>query len=245
MKCALITGASRGIGRAAALRLAEDGSYPLLCLTAFQNEELLQTLADEIHDRYPEQSVLLSTGDIGDPDYVTGLCGKLHETGGNVSLLINNAGIADYGLLMDLSPEKWDRILRTDLTGLFNTCRTFQPDLLKAEEGRIINLSSVWGAVGASCEVAYSAAKGGVEAFTRALARELAPSHVAVNCLQPGAVDTDMNRHLDPDEKEALEKDIPYGRFASPEEIAEALLLLSKMPLYVTGAMLRMDGGWM
>ena len=244
MKCALITGASRGIGRAAAFRLAEEGGYPLLCLTACRNEELLRSLADELREKYPEQSLFLSTGDIGDADYVTGLAEELHHAGGNVALLINNAGIADYGLLADLAPTDWDRIIRTDLTGLYNTCRIFQPDLLKAEEGRIINISSVWGAVGASCEVAYSAAKGGVEAFTRALAKELAPSHVSVNCLQPGAVETDMNQHLDNEEKEALMEEIPYGRFATPEEAADALLLLSKMPLYVTGATLRMDGGW-
>ena len=244
MKCAVITGASRGVGKATAKALARDGSYPLLCITARRNTEQLDQLSDEIRREYPEQSVLCLTGDIGDPSFTEYMHEKLKEAGGSVSLLINNAGIAGYGLLSDQSPEEWDKILRTNLTGAFNTCKVFQPDLLRADEGRIINISSVWGAVGASCEAAYSAAKGGLDAFTKALAKELAPSHVAVNSLQLGAVDTDMNRHLDAEERASLEEEIPFGRFATPEEAASAVLLLAKMPLYVTGAVLLMDGGW-
>ena len=244
MKCAVVTGASRGIGRAISKALADEGCYPLLCLTSCKSPQLLAELSDEIMAVHPEQSVFCISGDIGDPAFVEKLQRDLSSSGGSVSLLINNAGIAGYGLLSELSPEEWDRMIRTNLTGVYNTCRVFQPELLRSGEGRIINISSVWGAVGASCEAAYSAAKGGIDAFTKALAKELAPSHVAVNSIQLGAVDTDMNRHLDPEEKSALEAEIPFGRFATPEEAARIVILMKNMPLYVTGAVLKADGGW-
>ncbi len=244
MKTALVTGASRGVGRATALCLAKAGTYPLLCLTAHTNEALLTALTEEIREVNPEQAVLCKTGDIGELSFVEAMAEELHLAGGNVQLLINNAAISYHGLLSDMSPEDWDRMIRTNLTALYNTCHTFIPDLMSTKEGRIINLSSVWGSVGASCEVAYCAAKGGVDAFTRALAKELAPSGVAVNSLQPGVVDTDMNRNLSDEDRRALASEIPADRFAAPEEVAEAIVRLSEMPSYLTGATLRMDGGW-
>ena len=244
MRTVLLTGASRGIGRATALALAEAGTYPLLCLTAYKNEEMLQALANEIRSNYPEQAVLCRTGDIGDLSFVEQLAGELRGSGGTVQLLINNAAVSYHGLLIDMQPEEWDRVLRTNLTALYNTCHTFIPDLMSTQNGRIINLSSVWGSVGASCEVAYSAAKGGVIAFSRALAKELAPSGIAVNCLQPGVVDTDMNGLLTEADRSALSDEIPYDRFATPKEVADAILRLSEMPSYLTGASIRIDGGW-
>jgi len=250
MKCALITGASRGIGRATALKFAETGRYPMLCLTALKEKEKLYQLAEEIRSLHPEQTVLCFLGDMGDPETVEHLAEEIHCAGGRVSLLINNAAISLPGMLMDLSFTAWNRLISVNLSSVYLTCHAFQHDLLSAgpdsaeDTGRIINLSSVWGAVGASCEAAYSASKGGVTAFTKALSKELAPSHVAVNCLELGAVDTEMNGNLSEEEKLALAEEIPYGRFADPEEVAEAIALLSTMPSYVTGAVLRMDGGW-
>ncbi len=244
MKCALITGASRGIGRALAREIAAAGTYPMLCLTGFHHAEALSGLGSELSSLCPGLNLILSCGDVGDHAYVQKLKEEIAAAGGTVSLLVNNAGIAHYGLLADMTPGEWDLMVRTNLTSLYNTCSIFQSDLLRAGEARVINISSVWGAVGASCEVAYSAAKGGVTAFTKALARELAPSHIAVNCIELGAVDTEMNGHLQPEERSALEEEIPFGRYASPEEAAKAILRLSEMPLYVTGAVLRMDGAW-
>lgn len=244
MKTALITGASRGIGRAAALRLAESAAYPLICITAHTRENALQELKEEILSRYPGQSVLCSLGDAGDPSYARQLKEQLSAAGGTIRLLINNAAISFHGLLMDQTPEEWDRVIRTNLSSLYNMCHTFIPDLMSTKDGRIINISSVWGAVGASCEVAYSAAKGGVDSFTRALAKELAPSGIAVNCLQMGVVDTDMNRNLSEEDRAALADEIPFGRFIAPEEAAEAIYHLSEMPACLTGSVIRMDGGW-
>ena len=244
MKTALITGASRGIGRATALRLAATGKYPLLCLTAHTQGDLLEALAEEIRTKYPEQAVFCRTGDIGSHAFTEQLADELHSAGGTVQLLINNAAVSYHGLLSEMSPEDWDRVIRTNLTALYNTCHTFIPDLMSTKEGRIINLSSVWGAVGASCEVAYSASKGGVDAFTRALAKELAPSGIAVNALQPGVIDTDMNLNLSQEDRDALADEIPAGRFATPEEAADAILRLAEMPSYLTGSILRLDGGW-
>ncbi len=244
MKTALITGASRGIGRAAALRLAESRLYPLLCITAHQQDTALRELKDEIISRNPEQSVFLSLGDVADSSYASELKEQLTQAGGTVRLLINNAAISFHGLLSDQTPEEWNRVIGTNLSSLYNMCHTFIPDLMSTNDGRIINLSSVWGAVGASCEVAYSAAKGGVDSFTRALAKELAPSGIAVNCLQMGVVDTDMNRNLSPSDRSALMDEIPLGRFCTPQEAAEAIFHLSEMPSYLTGAVIRMDGGW-
>ena len=244
MKTALITGASRGTGRATALRLAESGNYPLLCLTAHTQEALLEALAEEIRTRFPEQAVFCRTGDIGSLSFTEELAGELHSAGGTVQLLINNAAVSYHGLLSEMSPEDWSLVIRTNLTALYNTCHTFIRDLMSTGEGRIINLSSVWGAVGASCEVAYSASKGGVDAFTRALAKELAPSGVAVNALQPGVIDTDMNLNLSNEDRNALADEIPAGRFATPEEAADAILRLTEMPSYLTGSILRLDGGW-
>ena len=187
---------------------------------------------------------MCSIGDIGDISYAETLRDSLHKAGGTVALLINNAAISFHGLLMDQTPEEWDRVIRTNLTSIYNTCHTFVKDLMSTDIGRIINVSSIWGAVGASCEVAYSAAKGGVNAFTQALAKELALSHVAVNAVQPGVVDTEMNNNLSPEEKAELAAELPSGRFVSPEEVAEAILLLSRMPASVTGTILRVDGGW-
>jgi 3-oxoacyl-[acyl-carrier protein] reductase len=143
-----------------------------------------------------------------------------------------------------MRPEEWDALLRTNLTSLYNTCHTFVPDMVSAGHGKILNISSVWGISGASCEVAYSASKGAVNSFTRALARELAPSHIQVNALALGIVDTRMNAHLSPEEKAEIVSQIPAGYIASPEEAAEAALRLLAMPEYVSGEVVRADGCW-
>ncbi len=149
------------------------------------------------------------------------------------------------GLLTDMKDEDWRRVLGTNLDSLFYTCRAAVPGMVKRHEGRIINISSVWGNVGASCEVAYSASKGGVNSFTKALAKELAPSGISVNAIACGVIDTDMNRNeLSEQELSELEEEIPVGRMGSPEEVAELVLHICDAPLYFTGQVITMDGGW-
>ena len=159
-------------------------------------------------------------------------------------LVINNAGISYIGLLQDMAPEEWDRIVRTNLTSVFNCSKLAIPHMLEQKSGKILNISSVWGNVGASCEVAYSATKGGINSFTRALAKELAPSNVQVNAVACGAIDTDMNHFLEKEELEALKEEIPAGRLAKPEEVAQLLLQLARSDSYLTGQIIGFDGGW-
>ena len=144
-----------------------------------------------------------------------------------------------------MSPEQWDALIRTNLTSLYNTCHTYVPDMVRAQAGRVLNISSVWGIAGASCEVAYSASKGAVNAFTKALAKELAPSRIRVNALALGIVDTRMNGHLSEKETAEIRDQIPAGYIVSPEEAAEAALRLLQMPEYFNGEVVRFDGCWL
>lgn len=235
----MITGASRGIGREIAVLLAGKGEYGRLVLTCRNNaEELEKTRRLALEAGCPE--VIASVGDVGDHAYVE----MLRREYGPADTLINNAGAAYFGLLTDMSPADWDEIIRTDLTSVFNTCSVFVPDMVSAREGRILNVSSVWGLTGASCEVAYSAAKAGVIGFTRALAKELGPSSVRVNAIAFGIVDTDMNGRLSDEEKAAVCEEVPMGRMASAHEAALAAVKLLEMPPYFTGEVVKTDGGW-
>ncbi|MCR4908546.1 MAG: SDR family oxidoreductase [Lachnospiraceae bacterium] len=225
-KLALVTGASGGIGRSVAEKLDTLG-YDLV-LTCYKNPDGLKGLPGRHF-----------SGDIGDPAFVRELFGGL----GRLELLVNNAGISHAGLLQDMTDDEWRRLFATNLDAVFYTCREAIP-LMLGKGGRIINISSVWGRRGASMEVAYSASKGALEAFTRALAKELAPSRIAVNAVSPGAVDTDMNRNLTAQELESLKEEIPFGRFAVPEEIAEAVAMLASAPEYLTGEIIGINGGW-
>ena len=159
-------------------------------------------------------------------------------------MLVNNAGVAHIGLLSDMTPEEWHHIMHTNLDACFYTCKHAIPLMLQNHRGRIINISSVWGNVGASMEVAYSASKGGVNAFTKALAKELAPSNIQVNAVAFGAIDTDMNRIFSTEELSALTEEIPAGRLGTCKEAADFLLQLANAPSYVTGQIMTMDGGW-
>lgn len=176
--------------------------------------------------------------------FLSGSVRKAHRHGLYPDLVINNAGISYIGLLQDMAPEEWDRIVRTNLTSVFNCSKLAIPHMLEQKSGKILNISSVWGNVGASCEVAYSATKGGINSFTRALAKELAPSNVQVNAVACGAIDTDMNHFLEKEELEALKEEIPAGRLAKPEEVAQLLLQLARSDSYLTGQIIGFDGGW-
>ena len=240
MSTLLITGASRGIGRAVALACAAAGRYSRIILNGGHDAAALQETS-RLVSAAGDLLCVSSLGDVGDLAYVE----SLRREFGPADVLINNAGISWTGLLTDMAPAEWDAMIRTNVTGLYNTCHTYVPDMVSRGSGRILNISSVWGIAGASCEVAYSAAKGAVNAFTMALAKELAPSRIQVNALAPGMVGTRMNSHLSPEETEEIRDQIPAGSIASPEEVAQAVLRLLDMPLYFTGQVVRFDGAWL
>lgn len=239
-KTVVVTGASGGIGRAIALSLAEAGFQ--LALTAYSHHELLDETVNAARAFGVEaRGYCFDVGDFAAcEDAYRRICAELSEP----SILINNAGISYVGLLTDMTPADWQQMISTNLTSVFNMCHLVLPGMVHRQDGRIINISSVWGNVGASCEVAYSASKGGVNAFTKALAKEVAPSHITVNAIACGAVDTKMNGHLDEDERQALIDEIPACRMARPEEVGQMVLSLLEAPEYLTGQIITMDGGW-
>ena len=239
MSTLLITGASRGIGRAMALACARSGKYSKIILNGGSDAAALEETSRLVASA-GDLLCCSSLGDVGDLAYVE----DLRRRFGPVNVLVNNAAVSRVGLLTDLAPEDWDILFRTNVTSLYNTCHTFVPDMVSAQSGKILNISSVWGIAGASCEVAYSAAKGAVNAFTRALARELAPSHIQVNALAPGIVNTRMNARLSEKETAEIVSQIPAGYIASPEEVAEAALRILEMPEYFNGEVVRLDGCW-
>jgi 3-oxoacyl-[acyl-carrier protein] reductase len=240
-KTALVTGASRGIGRAIALNLAANGYH--LMITCHKNREMLEDVKHYIEAHFPVTCISF-TGDMGDYPTVEQMFATFSEHFSALDVLVNNAGISQIGLLTDLSPEEWDRILQTNLSSVFYTCKCAIPLMLRRKNGKIVNISSVWGVAGASCEVAYSASKGGVNALTKALAKELAPSNIQVNAIACGTIDTEMNGFLTEEELESLLLEIPAGRMGRPDEVASLVLDLCTENDYLTGQVIQLDGGW-
>lgn len=240
-KCAVITGASRGIGAAAAERFAAGGWN--LALSCVRSRETLEELARRLHAKWGI-TCLTYMGDMGREEAVREFFGRIEESFGDAGVLVNNAGISRVGLLEEMSLEEWEEVMRTNVTSAFLCARAAIPFMLRRKSGSIINVSSVWGCVGASCEAAYSASKGAVNALTRALAKELAPSGIAVNAVACGAVDTDMNACFSPEERQEIAEEIPAGRFALPSEAADLIYTLAERPSYLTGQIIRLDGGW-
>ncbi len=236
-KTALITGASRGIGRAIAEAFAADG-YDLI-LTCSRTLPQLQELASALTDRYGIFCLALQA-DMGNDTDVEKVFAQIPS----LDVLINNAGISHVGLLSDMSAEEWRRVMSVNLDALFYTCKQAIPLMLQKHAGRIINISSVWGNVGASMEVAYSASKGGVNTFTKALAKELAPSNIQVNAISCGVIDTSMNACFSEEDMDNLRAEIPADRIGRPEEVAKLALQLVDAPEYMTGQIITIDGGW-
>ena len=236
-KKALITGASRGIGEAIAKELARQGFD--LTLTCLNSLVQLKELAGGLEKKYGV-SCHIFQGDMGDPEAVDRLFDGLNR----LDVLINNAGISHIGLLSDMSVSQWRRVMSTNLDSCFYTCRRAIPLMVHAKQGRIINISSVWGQAGASMEAAYSASKGGVNSLTKALAKELAPSNIQVNAIACGVIDTDMNRCFSPEEMASLIEEIPADRIGRPEEVAALAGQLITAPAYMTGQIITIDGGW-
>lgn len=233
---ALVTGASRGIGKAIALLLAQNG-YDLY-LTAFENKKMLERLRSEIILRFGVNATTFILNG-ADSDAVDEMFAHIP----GLDVLINNAGQAYSGLLTDMSVIDWQEIIDANLSSVFYTCKAAIPAMVARKSGKIINISSIWGETGASMEVAYSAAKAGVCGFTKALAKELAPSNIQVNGIAPGLIDTDMNKDLSPEELNNICYEIPVGRAGTPNEVAQMVLHVLNAPAYLTGQVIRLDGG--
>lgn len=240
-KNVLVTGSSRGIGRACALAFAEAGYH--VFINCRNSIEQLETLEQEILDA--GGSCTKVPGDVSSPDTVRAIFRRISESCEGPDILVNNAGIAHFGLLSDMSDGEWRAILDTNLSSAFYCCREAIPHMVSKKEGKIINISSMWGTSGASCEAAYSASKSGLDGLTRALAKELAPSNIQVNAVAFGVIDTEMNGRLDSAERAALEEEIPAGRFGTVEEAARLVLMLAEAPPYLTGQIIGMDGGFL
>ena len=236
-KKALVTGASRGIGKAVASMLAALG-YDLY-MTCHKNSKQLNSLAGELRERYRVKCECYAFP-ICDEEKVA----EMFQDIPYLDILVNNAGISYIGLLADMTYKEWQEVIDTNLNACFLTCRAAVPEMVRRHRGKIINISSVWGNVGASTEVAYSASKGGVNAFTRALAKELGPSNIQVNAVACGVIDTDMNRCFDEEELNMLIQEIPSDRMGRPEEVAELVKLLCTGNEYLTGQVITLDGGW-
>lgn len=253
MKSIIITGASGGVGRAFARLIASDYEYVAIC--GYKNFERLSELEESIRtnrsranrNRADENKNFICKsfiGDVGDYNFVSDMVSTVVKAAGGIDALVNIAGISHIGLLTDVTPDMWNSIMSTNLTSIYSTCHCVVPHMVHAKAGKIINISSIWGLTGASCEVAYSAAKGGVNSFSKALAKELAPSNISVNAIALGAIDTEMNSHLSHEEKTELENEIPYGRMAAPQEAAAFIKGILDMPPYFTGEIVKFDGGW-
>ena len=242
-KTVLVTGASRGIGRAIAVLFAENGYNVVINYN--KNKAAAESLAAELISKgVDKESLLLFRADVGKTAEVSHMLAATTAKFGQIDVLVNNAGISKTGLLTDMKETDWDELFEVNVKALFNTCRLALPQMINRKWGRIINISSMWGQVGASCEVAYSAAKGAVDAFTKALAQEVGPSGITVNAVSPGFIDTEMNGSLTAEDVEQLIYETPLERIGKPQDVAEAVLFLaSDKAEFITGQIIPVNGG--
>lgn len=239
-KCILITGASRGIGRACARKFAKDGYH--VFINCKNSLEELSLLREELISSGAECTAV--PGDVGRSEDVNSIFQIIETQTDGLDVLVNNAGISYIGLLTDMSDTDWDNLLHTNLSSAFYCCRAAIPHMVSQKQGKIINISSMWGRTGASCEAAYSAAKAGLNGLTMALAKELAPSNIQVNAIACGVIDTVMNAQLSKEEQTALMEEVPAGRFGTPEEVADLVSDLAEHHPYLTGQIIGFDGGF-
>lgn len=237
----LITGASRGIGRACALAFARAGYR--VAIHYNQSEAQAAALVQQLRGMGCDAACFQA--DIADSAQVTAMVQAAASFLGHIDALVCSAGIALQQLFTDTTDADWRKLMGTDLDGVFYACRAVLPGMIAQGEGRIITVSSVWGVQGASCEVAYSAAKAGVIGLSKALAKEVGPSGITVNCVAPGVIDTDMCACFDEETKASLAEETPLGRLGKPEDVAESILFLaSPQAGFITGQVLGVDGGF-
>lgn len=240
-KTVLVTGASRGIGKSTALYFAARGYHVFLncCTSVSDLNKVKHTIETSYHG-----SCDIVLGNVGKPEETDQIFRHIYSTCSYLDVLINNAGVSYIGLLTDMSNSEWEHIIQTNLSSVFYCCRHAIPPMVARKSGKIINVSSMWGTSGASCEAAYSASKAGVNGLTKALAKELAPSNIQVNAIACGAIDTEMNHFLHREDLIGLMEDIPAGRLGKAEEVADLAYHLGYKESYLTGQIIGLDGGW-
>lgn len=239
-KVALVTGASRGIGRAVALRLAQNGYAVAVncCSHPQQGEEVCSLI------RQQGGEAQLFSADVADSFSVQKMVEAVYSQLGNIEVLVNNAGIAQQKLFTDLTDEEWQRMMSIHVNGAFYTCRAVLPAMIRRHNGCIINISSMWGQTGGSCEVHYSTAKAALIGMTKALAKEVGPSGIRVNCVAPGVIATDMTAELDAQTMDELADETPLCRIGTPEDIAKVVAFLASDDAgFITGQVLAPNGG--
>lgn len=237
-----ITGSARGIGIGIAQAFAANGDR--VTLNARTDADQLNTSVEALRHTGADAYGLLA--DFSDYASASACCEAAVAAHGPVNVLVNNAGSAHFGLFTDMSPDEYDRVLHHNLYTVLHACRLFAPGMVRAKHGVIVNISSVWGIAGASCEAVYAAAKGAVNLFTKSLAKELGPSGVRVNAIACGAFETRMNERLSKDERDAFMEQIPLSRFGEPEEAGRlAVFLASEEAAYLTGQIIALDGGFL
>ena len=240
-KTVFITGASRGIGRAIARAFARNGYN--VAVNCVKNVEMLEILVKELEENGVK--ALAVPCDVRDYELVKRAFEKTEALLGPVDVLVNNAGTSHIGLFNLMEPREWWELIDVNIIGILNASQIALTGMLSRQRGVIINISSVWGNSGASCEAVYSMTKGAVNAFTRALAKESAPNGVRVNAIACGLIDTDMNAFLSRAELDKLRESIPMGRIGTPEDAAQlAMFLASPEAEYITGQIIGLDGGW-
>ncbi len=239
-KTALVTGSSRGIGKGIAFALGKAGCR--VVLNASRSEKELEQTRKELEDASIECMAVLA--DVSDYTACKLLFDKIKSTFGNVDILVNNAGISHIGLFTDMTPHQWEQVLSVNLCSVLNCTHIAIPPMVHKKDGVILNISSMWGAVGASCEAVYSASKGGINAFTKSMAKELGPSHIRVNAIACGVIDTAMNRCFTEEERTELAEEIALMRFGTPKEVGDlAVFLASNHSSFLTGQIITLDGG--
>ncbi len=236
MKTVLITGAAKGIGRACAIEFMNKGWNVLIHYNKSKEQALKLEKELNAHAFY---------ADITQPSSIENMYEEISKMGFLVDTVVNNASISEECLFSDITTESWDTMFNTNVRGTFLVTKAFLPHMLKKGKGSIVNISSIWGEVGAATEVHYSASKAAIIGMTKALAKELSSSNIRVNCVCPGYVETDMTSHYTRKDKELIFSEIPMGRGASPEEIAKTIeFLASDSSSYTTGQILSVNGGW-
>lgn len=239
-KVMLITGASRGIGAAIALLAAKEGYKVVINYNASRDKAI--ALCNDISS-FGGESIALKA-DISNSCEVRDMIDEIHKEFGSIDVLVNNAGVSSFSLFTDINENEWNRVFDVNVKGAFLVSKAVIPDMVHKKQGKIINISSIWGLVGSSCEVLYSATKAAIIGMTKSLAKELGLSGINVNCVAPGVIDTDMNAMLSDEDIEVLKEETPLSRIGTPEEIAQTVLFLSsEKSNFITGQILSPNGG--